>query len=164
MNECERLAAATTTPVSAMAASIAAVTRQMLGVRAEVRDSRVHYADGAPHKLGKAWTRVCPRTPGLMQNDRNALWSMDGAANRPCLHRHWRSRCLRGTAVYHVRFARTLNLNRRARHRPVGAENAAIARLRAQRRPAAGASVEKLARIGGHHFRLLHGAMRAGDD
>jgi hypothetical protein len=60
--------------------------------------------------------------------------------------------------------SRTLGLDRRAWCRAIGAEYAAIARLRPQRRTAAGARIEKPTGIGRHCFGFCDGAMRAGDD
>jgi hypothetical protein len=70
------------------------------------------------------------------------------------------SRATRGCA----RFAGTLGLFGRARRRTVGAEYAAIARLRPQPHPAAGALIEELTGIGRHGFRFCGGAVGAGDD
>src|SRR5262249_36967608 len=61
-------------------------------------------------------------------------------------------RRLSGAAARCIRLPRTLGLNRRTRNRAVRTEHAAIARLRPQRRPAAGAKVEKLTRVGRHKF------------
>jgi hypothetical protein len=60
-------------------------------------------------------------------------------------------------------FAGALGLYRRARHRTVGAEYAAITRLRPQPLPAAGAFIKEPAGIGRHGFRFRGGAVRAGD-
>jgi hypothetical protein len=57
-------------------------------------------------------------------------------------------------------FAGTLGLNRRTRRRAVGTENAAIARLRPQPHPAAGAFIKEPAGVGRHGFRLRGSAMR----
>jgi hypothetical protein len=60
--------------------------------------------------------------------------------------------------------ARTLSLNRWARHRAIRAEHAAIALPRSQRRAAADTFVEELAGISRHGFRFGGSAMRAGDN
>ena len=54
-------------------------------------------------------------------------------------------------------------LNRWARHRAVGAEHAAVARLRSQHRPAMLALIEELACIGRHDLPLAVTAVRAGE-
>ncbi len=59
---------------------------------------------------------------------------------------------------------RGLCLHRRAGHRAVRTEDAAMPGLRPQHGPAPGAFVKELARIGRHRFRFRGGAMRAGDD
>src|SRR5262245_52057868 len=71
---------------------------------------------------------------------------------------------LSGTARSSARLTRTLGLDRRAWNRAIGTEHATIARLRPQCRAAAGAYIEKLARIGRHGLRFRGGAMRTGDD
>src|SRR5215831_7607066 len=60
--------------------------------------------------------------------------------------------------------ARTLCLDRWARHRAIGTEHAAITLARTQHRAAAGTSVEELAGIGRHSFRFGGSAKRAGDN
>jgi hypothetical protein len=60
--------------------------------------------------------------------------------------------------------ARTLSLNRWARHRAIRAEHAAIALPWMQRRAAADTFVEELAGINRHGFRFGGSAMRAGDN
>ena len=60
--------------------------------------------------------------------------------------------------------ARPLRLDRRTRHRPVGAEHAAVARLRPQRRAALRARIENPAGIRRHRLRFRRCAVRAGDD
>jgi hypothetical protein len=60
--------------------------------------------------------------------------------------------------------ARTLSLNRWARHRAIRAEHAAIALLWTQRRAAADTFVEELAGINRHGFRFGGSAMRASDN
>lgn len=52
-------------------------------------------------------------------------------------------------------------LDRRARYVTEGAEDAAVACIRAQERAAASALVEELAGVGRHRFRRLMAAMRA---
>src|SRR5262245_25257951 len=69
-----------------------------------------------------------------------------------------------GTAGSGARLTRTLGLDRRARNRAIRTEHATIARLRPQRRAAAGTGIEKLAGIGRHGLRFRGGAMRTGDD
>jgi hypothetical protein len=66
---------------------------------------------------------------------------------------HWPRllNCAAGSA----RHTRLRGLDRRARNRAVRTEHAAIARLRPQRHPAAGASVKKPARVSRHKFRFF---------
>ncbi len=71
---------------------------------------------------------------------------------------------LSATAGSDVRVTRTRGLNRRTRNRAVGTEHTTIAWLRPQRRAAASACIEKLARIGGHGLRFRDGATRTSDD
>jgi hypothetical protein len=54
-------------------------------------------------------------------------------------------------------------LNWRTRYRAIGAEHAAIARLRLQLRAATGALIEELTGIGRHGLRFCNGAVRTGD-
>jgi hypothetical protein len=56
-----------------------------------------------------------------------------------------------------------LRLNRRARHRAVRTEDAAITRLWPQHGPATGAFVKELAGVDRHRFRFRGGAVRAGN-
>jgi hypothetical protein len=60
--------------------------------------------------------------------------------------------------------ASTHCLDRRARHRAIGAEHATISLLRTQCRAAAGTFVKELAGIGRHGFRFGGSATRAGDN
>jgi hypothetical protein len=64
----------------------------------------------------------------------------------------------------HSGLARSLSLNRWARHRAIRAEHAAIALLWTQRRASADTFVEELAGINRHGFRFGGSAMRAGDN
>jgi hypothetical protein len=67
------------------------------------------------------------------------------------------------TAGSRARFTGAYCLNWRTRCRAIGAENAAIARLRLQLRAAAGAFIEELTGIGRHYLRFRNGAVRTGD-
>jgi len=67
------------------------------------------------------------------------------------------------TAGGRARFTGAYCLDWWTRHRAVGAEHAAIARLRLQLRAAAGAFIEELAGIGRHGLHFCNGAMRTGD-
>src|SRR6266496_3456676 len=61
-----------------------------------------------------------------------------------------------------VRTSRPLILPRRASARPMGAEDAAVARFRSENRSACRALVEVQAGVGWHGLRLLVAAVRAG--
>src|SRR5262249_52515103 len=65
---------------------------------------------------------------------------------------------LSGTALRSAGLPGMHLLDRRTRHGAIGTEHAAIASLRPQRRPTAGAGVQELTRIGRHEFRLLRSA------
>jgi hypothetical protein len=97
------------------------------------------------------WTIIIlPGNPSDRCGMRNRLWQ--GARGG------WLSATAGGST------ARTHGLNRRARNRAVGTEHTTIARLRPQRRAAATACIEKLARIGRHGLRFRGGTMRTSDD
>jgi len=71
---------------------------------------------------------------------------------------------LTATAGSGTRLTRPLRLDRRARHRAVRAEHAAVAPLWSQPLATARAIVKVPAGVNRHGFGLCSGAMRAGDD
>src|SRR4029077_10668028 len=58
----------------------------------------------------------------------------------------------------------TFRLDWRTGHRAIGAEHAAVARLRPQRHAASGALVENTAGVGGHGFGFGRATVRAGEN
>ena len=70
----------------------------------------------------------------------------------------------RSSARRAIAAASGFRLHGRTRHRSVGTEHAAVARLRLQLCATAGANIEKLTGIGRHDLRLRKGAVWTGDD
>ena len=84
-------------------------------------------------------------------------------ASRACLRPYWCSLLSIGRATCRAVLARPLGLNRRARHRAIGAEHATIAGLWLQLCAATGALVKELTSIGRHGLRFRDRAMRTSD-
>jgi hypothetical protein len=72
--------------------------------------------------------------------------------------------CRRSSARRAIASASGFRLYGRTRHRSVGTEHAAVARLRLQLCATAGANIEKLTGIGWHDLRLRKCAVWTGDD